>query len=121
LKSIVIDAVLWVLASPMLLAKGLLGVIGRCKFYRIAYTPRIVCRNCRGTISLVGMWRCGCGFTYRGHLLRECPVCHAWPAMVRCFECGLMLAAGLQIRLHPPHIFPSVGHEHHLLVVLQAL
>jgi hypothetical protein len=32
-----------------------------------------------------------------------------------------VLAARLEIRLHPPHIFTSVRQEHHLLVLLQAL
>jgi hypothetical protein len=30
-----------------------------------------------------------CGFTYRGHLLRVCPICFSLPAMVRCYDCGL--------------------------------
>jgi len=45
--------------------------------------------NCGETVSLVGLWRCGCGYTYKGHLLRVCPVCKGLPRMVRCFSCGI--------------------------------
>lgn len=32
-----------------------------------------------------------------------------------------MLAVGMQVFLHPPHIFAAVGHKHHLLVLLHPL
>ncbi len=83
------DVVLWALASPILAAKAMARAARRAAFWRVSYTPNIACRNCAAVISLVGLWRCGCGYTYRGHLLRECPVCGSWPAMVRCAACGL--------------------------------
>jgi hypothetical protein len=84
-----LDVILWVLASPILLMRWLFRVRRRWKFWVMAYTPRIVCGNCRGAIWLVGLWRCGCGFTYRGHVARVCPVCGSLPRMVRCFNCGV--------------------------------
>jgi hypothetical protein len=84
-----LDVMLWILAAPIYLAKGLFRLWRKWKFWRVAYTPRIVCASCRGTIWLVGLWRCGCGYTYRGHLLRACPVCGSLPRMVRCYECGV--------------------------------
>ena len=85
----VVDLALWILASPILLVKRIFRLRNQWRFYRMSYTPRIACRNCQATISLVGLWRCGCGFTYSGHLLRFCPVCDALPRMVRCFNCGV--------------------------------
>src|SRR6516165_4274824 len=32
-----------------------------------------------------------------------------------------MFAVGMQIRLHPPHVFTTVGHKYHLLVFLHPL
>ena len=85
-----VDLVLWVLASPMLFVKWLFRLRRRWKFWRMAYTPRIVCGYCRETIWLLGLWKCrSCGFSYRGHVLRECPVCASLPRMVRCFACGV--------------------------------
>ena len=81
--------ILWLLASPFLVIKFLLRTVRRARYYQVAYTTAIRCTSCRENISLVGEWRCGCGYTYRGHLLRECPVCASLPRMVRCFRCGL--------------------------------
>src|SRR5439155_13956643 len=89
LKNIGINAALWVLASPILFGRWLFRLIGRWQFYRMAYRPRLVCRNCHGMISLVGMWRCGCQYVYKGHVLRECPICGSLPRMVRCYGCGI--------------------------------
>src|SRR5262245_49605259 len=83
-----IDVILLVFASPVLLANGLLRLFQQCLFCRWAYTPSLPCGTCGETVSLVGMWRCVCGFTYQGHVLRVCPVCNACPRMVRCFACG---------------------------------
>ena len=83
------DLALWLLASPILCVRWVFVAIRRWKFYRASYTPRMICRNCGAAISLVGIWRCRCGYTYRGHLLRLCPVCGSLPRMVRCFACGV--------------------------------
>jgi len=88
-KGFWIDLLLWILASPVLFAKWLLRVRRRWRFWRMAYTPRIVCSSCRGTIWFLGLWRCACGYTYRGHLMRACPICGSAVRMVRCYECGL--------------------------------
>jgi hypothetical protein len=88
-KDELLDLTLWALASPILFVKWLLRLKRRWRFWRVAYMTQISCRSCHSMISLVGIWRCGCGFTYRGHLLRECPVCGALPRMVRCFACGI--------------------------------
>lgn len=87
MKDVWFDLVLWVLASPILFVKCLVRLWRRWEFWRMAYTPRITCRSCRATIWLLGTWECTCGYTYRGHLLRECPVCGGLPRMVRCFSC----------------------------------
>ena len=89
LNDFVLDAILFACASPILFATFIFRCVRHWEFWRMAYTPRIICRNCRRTISLVGMWRCGCRFTYRGHLLRVCPVCGSMPRMVRCYDCGV--------------------------------
>jgi len=89
MKDFWLDLLLWVLASPVLFIRWLFRLRRKWRFWRMAYTPRIVCGSCKATIWLLGVWRCGCGYTYRGHLLRECPVCGALPRMARCFNCGL--------------------------------
>ncbi len=84
-----LDLVLFVLASPILLVKALFRGARWIEFYRVSYLSEIMCRSCQETISLVGIWRCVCGYTYRGHVLRPCPVCQSLPRMVRCFACGV--------------------------------
>jgi len=79
----------WVLASPILLARFVVRTIGWTDFWSTAYRHEIICGNCDAAISLVGIWRCKCGYTYKGHLLRMCPVCDSLPRMVRCFRCGI--------------------------------
>ena len=83
-----IDAVLLVLASPILAVKALWRA-GECyRFVRLATRPSILC-ECGASVSLVGMWKCSCNFTYRGHLTRVCPVCGTVPCVVRCYRCGV--------------------------------
>jgi hypothetical protein len=82
------DVALFVLASPMLLVLATRRGVHRYRFFRLAMRTAIVC-ECGSVISLVGLWRCGCGFTYRGHLLRLCPVCDSIPVVVRCHICGV--------------------------------
>ena len=77
------------LALPFVLVQWIVRMIHDTAFWKTAYAVEIRCRNCGGSISLVGIWRCGCRFTYRGHLLRQCPICGAMPRMVRCFNCGV--------------------------------
>jgi hypothetical protein len=84
-----VDVVLWVLASPILFVKWLFRLRRKWRFYRVSYTPWLICKNCGSRISLVGIWRCSCGYTAKTHLLRHCPECHSLPRMVRCFVCGV--------------------------------
>lgn len=84
------DLVLFMLASPILLVLFLHRSWRHLQFLKVATLPWIVC-PCGRRVSLVGMWRCGCGFTYRGHLVRMCPVCGRLPVMVRCYGCGLTM------------------------------
>jgi hypothetical protein len=83
-----IDALLFILASPVLMVLATRRARERYRFFRLAIAPEMVC-ECGSTISLVGLWRCSCGFTYRGHLLRTCPVCQSIPCVVRCYRCGV--------------------------------
>ena len=78
----------FLLASPILLVKFIMRIVRSVEFWSAAYRHEIPCRNCSKAISLVGIWRCKCGYTYKGHLLRACPVCDAVPRMARCFHCG---------------------------------
>ena len=78
----------WILSLPF----AVVNRIGRLRehfyFLRLAATIQILC-ECDSPISLVGFWRCGCSFTYRGHLLQICPLCGRIPKIVRCYACGL--------------------------------
>src|SRR5579872_7301759 len=79
---------LWILASPILALVALRRGFRAARFFGTASRTHTVC-ECGEEVALVGLWRCSCGFTYRGHLLRVCPICFSLPAMVRCYECGL--------------------------------
>ena len=85
-----VDGILFVLASPVLAAQAARRAIERYRFFRLAMTPAIVC-ECGAEVSLVGIWKCSCNYTYRGHLLRMCPVCGTIPCVVRCYECGVTI------------------------------
>ena len=82
------EIVRWLVVGPVLVVRFILHVFGLFDFYAVSYRHEIFCRNCGSAISLVGIWRCKCGYTYKGHLLRPCPVCEAVPRMARCFRCG---------------------------------
>jgi hypothetical protein len=83
-----VDGTLFVLASPVLALKAMQRAVERYRFFRLAMAPAITC-ECGAEVSLVGLWRCTCGFTYRGHLLRMCPVCGTMPCVIRCYRCGV--------------------------------
>lgn len=87
MKDFVTDLIMWSLAAPILFVRWLVSVARSVRFWRVAYQSQIVCGCCKARIFLVGIWRCGCGFTYKGHLLRVCPICGSLPRMVRCFNC----------------------------------
>jgi hypothetical protein len=89
MKDLAIDLLLWCLASPILLVKWGFRTSKQIRFWITAYTPYIPCRNCGSQISLVGIWKCGCGYTSRSHLLRPCPVCASTPKIVRCGTCSV--------------------------------
>ena len=82
------DVALFILASPVLLVLAVRRGLSRYRFFQLAMQPEIVC-ECGSPLSLVGLWKCSCGFTYRGHLLRECPVCGTIPCVVRCYRCNV--------------------------------
>lgn len=82
------DVVLFILSSPILAVRAVARFLRHLAFLRMAIQPMLTCRTCGGTISLVGIWKCGCGYTTEGHVLRSCPVCGSCPAMIRCYRCG---------------------------------
>ena len=85
------DAVLfvrWILCLPFRILNSCVRLREHIAFLRLATAARILCQ-CGIPISLVGLWRCSCTFTYRGHLLQVCPLCGRIPRIVRCYTCGL--------------------------------
>ena len=89
MNKVTLDCILWVLASPILFIKWLFWLRECWEFWRVSYAAKLICKNCKATVWLVGMWRCSCGYTYKGHILRDCPVCRGWPRMIHCFACGV--------------------------------
>jgi len=83
-----LDLALWLLASPMYGAFALRQAVRHYRFLRVAFASSLTC-ECGENLSLVGMWRCSCRFSYRGHLLRICPVCGTLPCVIRCYRCGI--------------------------------
>lgn len=88
LKRALWRCLLFLFASPILAALALRRGVRRLRFFVVASSAEIRC-ECGAVIALVGMWKCGCGFTYRGHLLTLCPVCASVPFVVRCYSCGV--------------------------------
>ena len=85
------DAVLfirWVLSLPFTILNNYLRLRQHIAFLRLAAATQIFCQ-CGSPLSLVGLWRCSCSFTYRGHLLQMCPLCGKIPKICRCYACGL--------------------------------
>ena len=83
-----IDLILWLLASPVLFVRAIVRTFMKVQFLEAAIRVAVRC-ECGESVSLVGLWQCGCGYTYKGHLIRECPVCGSVPVVVRCYSCGL--------------------------------
>ncbi len=90
LDETIVDVALFVLASPVYAYQAFRKLQRKHEFFRMASANAVTC-ECGSPVSLVGMWRCSCGFTYRGHLLRVCPVCKTLPSVVRCFRCGVTI------------------------------
>ena len=88
LNRLLLHIFVFILASPILML-GTLGRAGkRVRFLALASRANLLC-ECGEKISLLGLWRCPCGFTYRGHLITVCPVCEALPKVARCYACGV--------------------------------
>jgi hypothetical protein len=88
LNDTLVDSLLLIFASPILLFQAVQRARERYRFFELAMEPQMLC-ECGAPISLVGLWKCSCSFTYRGHLLRTCPVCRTIPCVVRCYRCGV--------------------------------
>jgi len=88
LKRLLLDVLLFLMASPILLLQALRRGGKKVRFFALACRASLFC-ECGEEMSLVGLWKCSCGFTYRGHLVSVCPVCEALPKVVRCYECGV--------------------------------
>lgn len=88
MRALVANIVLWVLSLPAALFVWLVHAAHCIPFWKVAYSATIPCRTCRTPISLLGQWRCGCGYVYQGHMLRPCPICHSLPRIARCLTCG---------------------------------
>jgi hypothetical protein len=83
-----IDFAIFLLASPILIILQAIRLCRKLEVLHKSLMVSVLCRCCGAEISLVGLWECGCGFTYEGHLLRYCPVCRLFPNMIRCYRCG---------------------------------
>lgn len=88
MKSWQAEAVLWVLASPIIAIAAIIRAMRSVRILWLAIQPAMTCPTCGNQVSLVGMWRCSCGFCYQGHLLRFCPICKMFPQVVRCYRCN---------------------------------
>jgi hypothetical protein len=89
-----ISIVVYILAFPTVVIVATVRFARELWRSRYALSSSISCRSCGGTIQLVRGWRCSCGFTYVGSVLRQCPVCLTRPVMVRCEHCALTWRIG---------------------------
>lgn len=79
--------VLYLFSLPLLLIWHLIRGIRGLRSLHHAQITSIQCSNCNYHISLVGIWKCACGYTYRGHVMRCCPQCSRTANLVRCLRC----------------------------------
>jgi hypothetical protein len=77
----------YILAMPFLLVWGIERAVRYCCLLVCSVSSAVICRGCGQEVALLGIWQCQCGFTYRGHLLRPCPVCNCVPKAARCLHC----------------------------------
>jgi len=77
----------YILSLPFLVIWGITKAVRYLHLLQLAVTSSVDCSNCGNPVSLTGNWRCECGFTYSGHLMRPCPVCQRVPRIVRCYRC----------------------------------
>jgi len=90
MNDFIIECVWWLLASPIFMVQWFIRIARDAHFWKIAYAADIPCAACGKSISLVGIWQCpACRFSYRGHVLRNCPICGVMPRMVRCYACNM--------------------------------
>ena len=82
------ELALFLLASPVMLCLAIRRGLKQLRFFAVASRTQIFC-ECGEEVALVGLWKCSCGFTYRGHLVTLCPVCASLPKVVRCYQCGV--------------------------------
>jgi hypothetical protein len=87
-KAVLWELALFLLASPVILCLAVRRGLKQIRFFAVASRTQIFC-ECGAEVALVGLWRCSCGFTYRGHLVTVCPVCRGLPKVVRCYQCGV--------------------------------
>ena len=83
------NALLFSLALPTLIVVWLVRGARAAWACRHALSTHLKCRHCRERIELVRPWKCSCGYTFLGHLLRKCAVCGSRPQMIRCGQCGM--------------------------------
>jgi hypothetical protein len=81
-------AILFILSIPILMIRAITRFVRHIMFLRLAVQTAIICRTCRSTIPLLGMWKCACGAVAEGHLLHPCGVCGSSPTMIRCYKCS---------------------------------
>lgn len=88
LKRLLGEVLLFFLASPVFVLTLARRCWKKARFFAVASRAFLYC-ECGEAMSLVGLWKCSCGFTYRGHLITVCPLCEALPKIVRCYACGV--------------------------------
>ncbi len=87
-KVLLMELALFLLASPVMLCLAVRRGLKQLRFFAVASRSQIFC-ECGAVVALVGLWKCSCAFTYRGHLVTVCPVCGSVPKVVRCYQCGV--------------------------------
>jgi hypothetical protein len=84
----VLISLAYILALPLLAVWGIVRLVKYVHVLKRSVASAVSCGNCHRAVALVGMWACQCGFTYTGHLMRPCPICHRVPKVARCYHCN---------------------------------
>lgn len=79
----------YILALPFLIIRGLVRLDRYLRVLVLSVSPSIRCVSCHSEVTLLGIWRCQCGWTFKGHYMTPCPICDRVPRVVRCLRCSV--------------------------------
>lgn len=85
----VLIACAYILALPFLIIWGIRRMDKYMRVLVLSVSPSTPCVACKSEVTLLGIWRCSCGYTFKGHYMTPCSMCGRVPRLVRCLNCSV--------------------------------